>query len=297
MQRTLNHRHPVKALLLTTALLFVCSATAMASPSDDSLQWLQKHNEYRALHGVAAVTWSDTVAASAQAYADTCPTGHSRGSYGENLAWASYDLEPAGVVKLWYDEEPLYDYTNPGFSSATGHFTQVVWKGTAEIGCGHADNCTANGMNHVWVCQYNPPGNVIGQFGDNVFPPGGTTPDVTVLTNGVPVQHLSGAENEKNYFSLAVPGDTDSLHVQTSGGSSNVDLFVKHGALPTLSDHDCSAMHEGNSEECRLDAPGTGTWYIMLAGYLAYSDVTLLASYDQQHAASPVIPPVLFLLQ
>ena len=28
-------------------------------------------------------------------------------------------------IKRYDDEEPKYDYDNPGFSSETGHFTQV----------------------------------------------------------------------------------------------------------------------------------------------------------------------------
>lgn len=157
--------------LLTTMLVFFWSTSTMAATPAEIQEWLQAHNNYRTLHGVPPVTWSDTVAASAQAYADTCPSGHSGSVYGENLAWASYTMGESGVVQLWYDEEPLYDYNNPGFSYDTGHFTQVVWKGTSEIGCGFASGC-GGGWPNVWVCQYNPPGNYIGQFAENVFPPG-----------------------------------------------------------------------------------------------------------------------------
>jgi hypothetical protein len=34
-----------------------------------------------------------------------------------------------------YKESQAYDFNAPGFSSATGHFTQVVWKASARLGC------------------------------------------------------------------------------------------------------------------------------------------------------------------
>jgi hypothetical protein len=67
---------------------------------------------------------------------------------------------------MWYDEVGSFDFDEGGFSKKTGHFTQVVWRGTKQIGCG-VSQC--NGMD-VWVCQYDPPGNVRGQYRDNVLP-------------------------------------------------------------------------------------------------------------------------------
>lgn len=49
------------------------------------------------------------------------------------------------------------------YSSASGHFSQMVWKGTTQLGCGYSAGCK------MYVCHYNPPGNVIGQFAANVF--------------------------------------------------------------------------------------------------------------------------------
>ena len=70
-------------------------------------------------------------------------------------------------MTAWADEEALYNYASPGFSSATGHFTQQVWIGSASIGCGKA----ACGGSTLYVCQYSPPGNVLGQFEANVKAP------------------------------------------------------------------------------------------------------------------------------
>jgi hypothetical protein len=42
------------------------------------------------------------------------------------------------AIGSWYGEVSAYDYSNPGFSGNTGHFTQVVWKNSIALGCGVA---------------------------------------------------------------------------------------------------------------------------------------------------------------
>jgi hypothetical protein len=59
----------------------------------------------------------------------------------------------------------MFSYGNSDFSEATGHATQLLWKGSTQLGCGWAPSC------QLLVCHYNPPGNVIGQFSGNVAPP------------------------------------------------------------------------------------------------------------------------------
>jgi uncharacterized protein YkwD len=153
--------------------VFLLSCVADGRRQEGSSQWLAAHNSYRKLHGAPPVVWSEKVASSAQAHAETCPSGHSGLGYGENLAWASYELSVSGVVKMWYDEEALYDYANPGFTSGAGHFTQIIWKETTEIGCAHVTGCGSDSSlkANTWVCGYNPPGNYLRQFPGNVFPP------------------------------------------------------------------------------------------------------------------------------
>ena len=56
------------------------------------------------------------------------------------------------VVQLWYDEEPDYDYKNPRFSNKTGHFSQVIWKATTEIGCAFVTRCGSD-RPYVWVAN------------------------------------------------------------------------------------------------------------------------------------------------
>jgi len=89
--------------------------------------------------------------------------------YGENLYMfigSSAQEQAQRSVDRWYSEIKDYNFGNPGFSQGTGHFTQVVWKGSTEIGVGVGQK----GSKVVVVANYSPPGNS-GQYVDNVPPP------------------------------------------------------------------------------------------------------------------------------
>jgi hypothetical protein len=48
-------------------------------------------------------------------------------------------------------------------STGCGHYTQVVWRKTRELGCGYA-TCKRDGfLVEFWACNYSPAGNVRGQ--------------------------------------------------------------------------------------------------------------------------------------
>ncbi|PAV21161.1 PR-1 [Pyrrhoderma noxium] len=138
------------------------------SPADIKA-YLDSHNSVRAKHGAKPLTWSDNLASVAQNWANRCVFKHSGSKYGENLAAGSGDFSIPAAIKLWADEASSYDPKHPQYS----HFTQVVWKSTKQVGCARA---TCNNLFQGWgpaqfyVCNYDPAGNVIGQFGDNVQP-------------------------------------------------------------------------------------------------------------------------------
>ncbi|KAK0246059.1 CAP domain-containing protein [Armillaria nabsnona] len=139
------------------------SSSSSSASSSDIDAWLTAHNTVRKDHGANNLTWSDEVASTAQAYADQCNFEHSGTSYGENLAEASGDPDIAAAVQLWANEASEYDASNPTYS----HFTQMVWKSTTELGCGYAkcSNIYADyGGGVLYVCNYNPAGNVEGEF-------------------------------------------------------------------------------------------------------------------------------------
>ncbi|KAK0473972.1 PR-1 protein [Armillaria novae-zelandiae] len=135
---------------------------------------VRQHNAYRAQYGAAPLTWSDALYPGTLQWASQCKFQHSngQGKYGENLAagtGASYGFSDG--LKSWMDEASKYDYNHPGFSSATGHFTQVVWKSSKQVACAIA-NCKGGTIfqqpSKYIVCRYSPPGNFVGRFAENV---------------------------------------------------------------------------------------------------------------------------------
>jgi vibriolysin len=76
-----------------------------------------------------------------------------------------------------------------------------------------------------------------------------------------------------------VPAGRSTLTVTTSGGTGDVDLYVRFNAAPTLSTFNCRPYRDGNLETCTISSPAAGRWYIMLNGYSAYSGVALKAQY------------------
>src|SRR5262249_22038898 len=160
---------------IRNAVLILCAATGIApaakpSPASFSNAVVDAHNRAREKHCAPPLRWSSSLAASAQRWAHTlrsrgCALAHSEGRYGENLAGGTAGLlNPASVVAMWYDEGKHYSFSSGGFSMTTGHFTQLVWRATREVGCGRVQCREVD----VWVCQYDPPGNVQGQYRENV---------------------------------------------------------------------------------------------------------------------------------
>ncbi|KAL8992556.1 MAG: hypothetical protein Q9169_007011 [Polycauliona sp. 2 TL-2023] len=135
------------------------------------LSLLTTHNTYRTAHNASLLSWNTSLATSSLSHSLPCKFSHSTppapGAYGENLA-AGYPNTTA-AVEAWGDEREDYDFEDAEFSDETGHFTQVVWKGSTDVGCG-ATWCDGQEETPGWfvVCRYFPAGNVEGGFEENV---------------------------------------------------------------------------------------------------------------------------------
>lgn len=137
---------------------------------------LAAHNRERTMLGVAPLRWNPALARDAGAWAEHLTRVGYLVHYqeapgdpdpeGENL-WAGtrgyYNLE--SMVGLWAAEKKVF---RPGIFPANsrtgdledvGHYTQMVWRSSQEVGC-----ALAHGRNDDFlVCRYAEGGNVIGE--------------------------------------------------------------------------------------------------------------------------------------
>ncbi|OJJ86806.1 putative extracellular SCP domain protein Pry1, partial [Aspergillus glaucus CBS 516.65] len=143
-------------------------------------------NDYRNEHDACTLTWNDTLADYSRNWAQQCKWKHSKGPYGENLSFGYPNASSA--IAIWGEERKMYNFKLPtGFTEETGHFTQLVWKATTQVGCaavdcGYDDDDAKDeetgdfekALGWYVVCEYAPAGNVMGKnkkwFKANVVP-------------------------------------------------------------------------------------------------------------------------------
>ncbi len=145
------------------ALSATGARTARESPM--AVEMLAAHNAFRAQFKLRPLVWSDSLASAAQSWANYL--SKRRQFYHESQPWHGENLfeiqgggaTPDDVVHDWASESLDYDYHSNGCNSVCGHYTQIVWRSTVEVGCAVA----RGGGREVWVCRYSPLGNVAGQ--------------------------------------------------------------------------------------------------------------------------------------
>jgi hypothetical protein len=131
---------------------------------------LAAHNGYRSQVGVPPLQWSGSLAANAQDWANYLAAvgtlQEPDTNFGVNLVEGSAgDFSVTQLVGIWGNEQQYFeDNPFPGISTTgnwedAGHYSQMVWRNTTEVGGGLA---TGQGLDFL-VCYYNPPGNVEGE--------------------------------------------------------------------------------------------------------------------------------------
>ena len=136
---------------------------------------LRKHNEYRVKHKVPELKMNEDLNKKAQKYADQLLNSQGKKEFpfniynndsnlGENIM-ISTKKTAEKMCEIWYNEIKNYDFNINKFQKGTGHFTQLIWKETKDVGFGFK----FDGDNFCGIAYYNPAGNALGEFTKNVY--------------------------------------------------------------------------------------------------------------------------------
>ena len=168
MQSSIQHKGIIilKRLLSFVFILILLSVSSIkASPI--AAEALRAHNQVRAQDRQKPLVWSKDLEQISQQWANrlasTCKMYHHQGQvpFGENLFYKTQSTSVSEVVRTWASEKRFYNHQQNKCQAGKqcGHYTQIVWKGTTDVGCGYK-SCS-NGA-QIWVCSYFPAGNVVG---------------------------------------------------------------------------------------------------------------------------------------
>ncbi|KER22721.1 hypothetical protein T265_09240 [Opisthorchis viverrini] len=168
---------PLAALGLAFTICFICGCRPQ---NLGPMTFLNNHNKYRvmlregrvlgqpAAKSLQNLTWSSQLEDDAKTWAMNCQFTHA--TVGENLAMSTgINQDP---VKMWFDEHEQYKFGPISMEKVaqTGHYTQLIWEDTRELGCYRhlCDGVPLSGgqrMKNAYytVCRYSPPGNYVGQ--------------------------------------------------------------------------------------------------------------------------------------
>jgi pathogenesis-related protein 1 len=115
--------------------------------------------------------WSEAAADVARNWAAQCHYGHSgTNGFGENIfASTATSATISDAVQAWASEASDYDQATNSCRTGKvcGHYTQLVWRSSTGVGCAsqvcQTGSPFGSGTWLIWVCDYVPPGNYIGE--------------------------------------------------------------------------------------------------------------------------------------
>jgi len=156
-----------KALMLALSIFFANNAIGASVDATTKQSLLNAHNQARNALDLPPLSWSPQLASLAEDWVNHLAKKgfalehRADTDFGENIYVSTSLATPAQAVGVWLDEKADYDYSTNSckIDRVCGHYTQIVWKNTTEVGCATA----SNGKKQVWVCNYNPAGNWDGE--------------------------------------------------------------------------------------------------------------------------------------
>lgn len=213
---------------------------------------------------LADMTDDTTIANTAATHAAKCLWQHSsfsdRNGNGENLfASTSTTTTVNDAVASWASEVVDYSYANNSCATGAvcGHYTQIVWDDSTKVGCA-IQQCSsisnsAGGTifsgrpGNIIVCQYNQPGNFLGQHPYEV---GSDTNTLNELGNGITTTGIS----TKNRFTGGARLDLVHDFQNTFSASDQIDVI---GSI-----HSSSSVDLGQIVAFYAVAELNGQWFM-----------------------------------
>ena len=174
-------RTSIRVVMSICLIIFITGFSINTSAQSTGSRFTQEeakimvnlHNKARSEVGVGEITWSNELAAYAQEWVDhlaktDCRLKHRPRSgpwkqkYGENgFAGTAGYYGVSDAAKSWEGEKKYYgnQVLNSSNWSSSGHYTQMIWKNSTQIGCAKIE-C---GGQIIIICNYSPRGNVLGE--------------------------------------------------------------------------------------------------------------------------------------
>lgn len=169
-----------KSKLVFIIIFIFSNIQVYALSMQERTEILSAHNKLRDKLHLPRLEWSNELADIAKDWVYAlqenyeCRMVHSRmPDLGENLYWGSsvrypygrreiQNVRPFDVINAWAEERHYYNHNRNrcAYGKVCGHYTQLIWRDTTKVGCA---NIICPDKSQVWSCNYNPPGNYVGQ--------------------------------------------------------------------------------------------------------------------------------------
>jgi Zn-dependent metalloprotease len=106
----------------------------------------------------------------------------------------------------------------------------------------------------------------------------------TVLSPNTTLTNLGAIISSETFYRWTVPAGASSFSVSTTGGTGDVDIFMKKGSPPTCQEsdnvlgscvYDQVSANAGNQESITINSPAAADAYLNMLAYDTYAGVTL----------------------
>jgi hypothetical protein len=233
--------------------------------SEDTVNIVNFHNQLRASEGASnmqILRYNADIAALAQTWTDGCiyehgnpPFSAANGGFsglGQNMYYTTGTFNPVTGIQLWYNEKSDFTLStrdcNPG--AQCGHYTQVVWAATTDVGCGvtFCPTLYKNGAPkatdaNFFVCNYGPQGNVYSS--SEMYPPYSIGSPCTQCSNGVFFCNSDLCDN-----TCSTSGPTCQCNAACQNGAATNTAGCTCTCSAGYTGTDCSAVCQNFNPSC-----------------------------------------------